>query len=72
MVEARRHEDFRRLGGMSLDEIAREEGVSKQRVEQICRRALWKLRRNLEAQGLALADLLPETAGGFTWPDWPE
>ncbi len=41
------------------DEIAAELGVTRQRVQQLERRALAKCRRECERRGLALADLVP-------------
>ena len=50
---------------MSHEEIAKEMGISPQRVGQIERRALWKLRRMLDARGVCFADLLPDEAAPF-------
>ena len=50
-------------GGLSHDEIARELGVSRQRVQQIEAEALQKLRRNLVAMSLTADDLVPDRQG---------
>lgn len=45
--------------GMSLSQCAARLGMSRERVREIERSALAKMRRTLEAQGVALTDLLP-------------
>lgn len=43
---------------MSFEEIAKEMGVSKQRVHEICQTALKKLRVALKDQGFSVEDML--------------
>lgn len=47
---------------LTLEEVAQELGVSRERVRQIENRALWKARQILERHGYRLEDLL-EDAG---------
>ena len=52
--------DIMRAGGLSLEEIAEREGVSRQRVDAILKRALAKLKAELERRGIkATDDLTP-------------
>ncbi|SFD86338.1 Sigma-70, region 4 [Thiohalospira halophila DSM 15071] len=51
-------------GGATLEQVGAELGVTRERARQIEAQALAKLRRNLEARGLGLDDLLPERIGG--------
>ena len=44
---------------MTLEEVARELGVSKITIYRIERRALRKLRRVMQRRGLELTDLIP-------------
>ena len=60
----RTRRDFRSHGLMSLAEVAAAIGVSKQAVEQIERRALRRLRVQLELKGLGLHDLIGEAWQG--------
>ena len=52
--------DHRLRGGASLAAVAASEGVTVQRIEQIEKEALRKLRAGLEARGLSFDDLCPE------------
>ena len=45
---------------MTLDEVAQELGLSRERTRQIEKIALAKLRRAFEVRGLSYEDLLPE------------
>lgn len=51
------------LGGCTHEEIAKELGVTPQRVQQIEQAALRKLRRNLVAMSLTADDLTPDRHG---------
>ena len=65
--------DSRRHGGASYDEIAEalaEEfggSYTKQAVYQIQQRALWKIKKLLERQGLTLSDFLPDAEPDTYW-----
>ena len=59
--------DYRKHDVASLDDVATELGVTRQRVMAIERRALWKLRMLLDDMGLDYADLAPGHAPG--WED---
>lgn len=63
----RERRDFRSLGGCSYDAIADELGMTKQAVQQIERKALWKLRRLLEEVGFDPADYEPEQRPESYW-----
>jgi len=49
------------MSGMTLEEVAAELGVTRQRVQQIEKKALGKLRRALARQGLRFEDLTTGT-----------
>lgn len=49
-------------GEYTLEEVAKEIGVTRERARQIQNIALAKLRANLEAMGYTLEDIIPETS----------
>ena len=52
--------DIMRSGGLSLEEIAEREGVSRQRIDAILQRALAKIRKQLERRNIrSVDDLIP-------------
>jgi DNA-directed RNA polymerase sigma subunit (sigma70/sigma32) len=50
-------------GGMTLEQIAQIFGVSRERIRQIEKKALKKLRVALEQEGMSFADLVPAMRG---------
>jgi DNA-directed RNA polymerase sigma subunit (sigma70/sigma32) len=50
-------------GGMTLEQIAQIFGVSRERIRQIEKKALRKLRLALEQEGMSFADLVPSMRG---------
>lgn len=52
---------------MTLEEVAEEMGVSRQRVLQIELKALMKASAVLKRRGLRLADLLGDDRAGVSW-----
>ena len=60
---------YERRGGASREEVARVLGCSTGRVWQIEQAALAKCRAWLDRRGLSYADLAPDGAPGWVWPD---